>query len=173
MTRRRYTLAELNRAQRDEFVGMVGPAFEHSPWIAEATWPRRPFTDMEGLHGALCATVNSADEGQQLALIRAHPDLAGRAALAGTLTPASTGEQSSAGLNKLTANELAQFQSLNRAYRDKFGFPFVICARLNNKEAILTGFRVRLEHSRAEEIKTALGEIGKIAYLRLKDIVTE
>jgi OHCU decarboxylase len=171
MTRRRYTLAKLNRAERDAFVEVVGPAFEHSPWIAEATWPMRPFADLDGLHRALCATVNEANEEHQLALIRAHPDLAGRAAMAGTLTAASAGEQASAGLDKLSADELSRIQSLNSAYRDKFGFPFVICARLNNKEAILTGFHSRLEHSRAEEIKTALEEIGKIAYLRLQDII--
>ena len=104
-------------------------------------------------------------------LINAHPDLVGRAALQGTLTPESTGEQASAGLNRLTAEETALFQTLNQSYRDKFGFPFVICARLNKKEAILVGFRTRLEHSRDTEIKTALEEIAKIARLRLEDLI--
>jgi OHCU decarboxylase len=150
---------------------VVGPVFEHSPWIAEETWPKRPFGDLERLHEALSDTVRKAGEERQLALIRAHPDLVGRAALAGTLTAASTSEQANAGLDKLSAEEIAAFQKHNAAYREKFGFPFVICARLNKKEAILKAFPLRLEHSHAEEIKTALEEIGKIAYLRLRDIV--
>ena len=97
----------------------------------------------------------------------------GRAALAGTLTPSSTQEQASAGLNKLSSEEVAAFQRHNDSYKQKFGFPFVICARLNKKEAILNAFPVRLENTREQEIKTALEEIYKIAYFRLKDIVLD
>src|SRR5204862_3280548 len=129
------------------------------------------FGDVQTLHRLLCETVRRAGLEEQLALIRAHPDLVGRAALAGSLTPQSLAEQASAGLDKLTAEEIALFQSSNRAYLEKFGFPFVICARLNQKEAILQGFGQRLNHSRKEEIETALEEIYKIAYLRLHDIV--
>ena len=164
-------LAELNSLSRDEFVRLVGPVFEHSPWIAEATWPKRPFASVEELHRALCQTVADAGEEKQLALIRAHPDLVGKLAMAGQLTKESTGEQASAGLDKLSPEEVALFQSNNAAYQKKFGFPFVICARLNKKEAILNGFKVRLKKSREQEIKTALEEIGKIAYLRLQDII--
>ena len=170
-TRRRWPLAELNALTLAEFVGIVGPVFEDSPWIAEETWARRPFEDPAQFHRALCETVRGASEEKQLALIRAHPDLVCRAALAGTLTPESNREQASAGLDRLTASEIATFQRLNEAYRGKFGFPFVICARLNKKEAILNGFRARLQHSQAEEIKSALAEIEQIAYLRLADIV--
>src|SRR5215203_4532910 len=134
------TLTHLNLFSRDEFVRAVGSVFEHSPWIAEATWARRPFASVEQLHGALCQTVSEASENQKLALIRAHPDLVGRTALAGTLTPESTGEQATAGLNQLTSEEIAVFQKYNATYRKKFGFPFVICARLNKKQAILAGF---------------------------------
>ena len=102
---------------------------------------------------------------------RAHPDLVGKAALAGTLTPESTREQSSAGLDRLSAEEIATFTRLNQAYKDKFGFPFVICARQNKKDSILAGFARRLDNSRAEEIAAALGEIAKISYLRLLDKV--
>lgn len=165
------TFAQLNSLSLDEFVRVVGPVFEHSPWIAEATWPRRPFNGAAQLHRALCGTVREASEEKQLALIRAHPDLVSRAALAGTLTPASTSEQASAGLDRLTPDEVAAFQKFNHTYREKFGFPFVICARLNKKEAILNGFRTRMSHSRAEEIKAALEEIFKIAELRLSDVV--
>lgn len=165
------TLTQLNSLSRDEFVRIVGPVFEHSSWIAEATWTKRPFANVEELHRALCETVRVAEEKKQLALIRAHPDLVGKLALAGQLTKESTGEQASAGLDKLSPEEVALFQSNNAAYQAKFGFPFVICARLNKKEAILNGFKVRLQNSREQEIKTALEEIGKIAYLRLQDII--
>ena len=163
-------LIQLNSLPCGEFVRVVGPVFEHSPWIAEATWPKRPFASVEELHRALCQTVTNAGEERQLALIRAHPDLVGRAALAGTLTRESTSEQASAGLGKLTPEEMELFQKHNAAYREKFGFPFVICARRNKKEAILSGFKVRLQNSRSQEIQTALAEIFKIAELRLRDL---
>ncbi len=164
-------LVELSFLSRDEFVRIVGPVFEHSPWIAEATWAKRPFAGVEELQRTLCRTVADAGEDAQLALIRAHPDLVGKLALAGQLTKESTGEQASAGLDKLSSEEVELFQTNNAAYQTKFGFPFIICARLNKKEAILNGFKVRLQNSREQEIKTALEEIGKIAYLRLRDII--
>src|SRR3954471_24047630 len=98
-----FTISQLNQLDLPEFTRIVGPVFEHSPWIAEQTWPERPFTNIEQLHHALCKTVRAADQEKQLALIRAHPDLVGRAALAGTLTRESTGEQASAGLNALSS----------------------------------------------------------------------
>jgi len=165
------TLAELNSFSRADFVRLIGPVFEHSPWIAEVTWAKRPFTSIDEVHRALCQAVQDAVSEKQLALIRAHPDLVGRLALAGALTNESTKEQASAGLDRLTADEIALFESNNTAYQQKFGFPFVICARLNKKEAILAGFRTRLGNSQEQEIKTALEEIGKIAYLRLQDII--
>ena len=164
-------LPQLNSLARSKFVRIVGPVFEHSAWIAEATWPKRPFASVEELRRALCQTVADAGEEKQFALIRAHPDLVGRRALAGSLTPDSTNEQALAGLDKLMPEEIESFQQNNAAYREKFGFPFVICARLNKKEAILNGFKLRLQHSREQELKTALEEIGKIAYLRLQDII--
>ena len=164
-------IAELNDLEQADFLRLVGPVFEHSLWIAEETWPKKPFADLDALHKTLCETVRESEQEKQLALIRAHPDLVGKAALAGTLTPASNSEQASAGLDKLSPEEVVAFQKYNAAYREKFGFPFVICARLNKKEAILKAFPLRLEHSREEEIKTALEEIAKIAYLRLRDIV--
>ena len=168
-----FTLGQANGLSRDDFVSIIGPMFEHSPWIAEATWARRPFNSAAALHRALCSTVRDASEEKQLALIRAHPDLVGRAALAGTLTAASTSEQASAGLDKLTPDEVAAFQKFNQAYREKFGFPFVICARLNKKEAILNGFRTRMNHSREDEMKAALEEVFKIADFRLRDLMEQ
>ena len=164
-------LPQLNSLSRDEFARLVGPVVEHSPWIAEATWVKRPFGNLAALHAVLCDTVHRASEEKQLALIRAHPDLVGKLALAGQLTKESTGEQASAGLDKLSPEEVEWFQTNNAAYQAKFGFPFIICARLNKKGAILNGFKVRLQNSREQEIKTALEEIGKIAYLRLRDII--
>ena len=114
--------------------------------------------------------MNAASEEQQLALIRAHPDLVGRAALAGTLTRESTDEQARAGLGQLSSQEILLFQENNAAYREKFGFPFVICARLNKKEAILAGFELRLKNSQTQEVRDALEEIFKIADLRLRDL---
>src|SRR5882724_12630042 len=111
----KYTLAILNGLAQNEFIQIVGPVFEHSPWIAGATWAGRPFASLEELHDALCETVKTAGEEKQVALIRAHPDLVGRAALAGTLTRESTGEQASAGLGKLTPEEIETFQKCNEA----------------------------------------------------------
>jgi OHCU decarboxylase len=165
------TLAQLSSLSRDEFVRVVGPVFEHSPWIAEVAWAMRPFASVEGLHAVMCDIVRAAGEEKQLALIRAHPDLVGKLALTGQLTKESTGEQASAGLDRLTVQEVELFQQNNAAYKAKFGFPFIICARLNKKEAILNGFKVRLQNSREQEIQAALVEIFKIAELRLRDVL--
>jgi 2-oxo-4-hydroxy-4-carboxy-5-ureidoimidazoline decarboxylase len=168
----RPTLHELNRWDCAAFTRLVGPVFEHSPWIAEATWAKRPFASLSALHRALCETVLESDDTRKLDLIRAHPDLVGRAALAGTLTSPSTQEQASAGLDKLSQDEIGQFQNYNRAYHERFGFPFVICARLNKKAAILAGFERRLKNSREQEVQAALAEIFKIAELRLSDLLS-
>ena len=154
-------LRELNALNREEFTRVIGPVFEHSPWVAEKTWPQQPFASREHLHKALCQTVTAGDQQSKLALIRAHPDLAGRVAL----TDASSREQASANLTQLSQEEMDSFQQYNRQYREKFGFPFVICARLNKKEAILAAFPIRLQNSPEQEKETALGEIFKIADL--------
>ena len=169
----RRTMAELNGMSPADFTRVVGHVFEHSPWIAEKTASRRPFNGFDQLLEALCQTVKMSSADQKLALIRAHPDLVGRAALAGTLTSESSGEQAAAGLNKLTTDEVALFQQQNEAYRKKFGFPFIICARLNKKDAIIAGFARRLQNSRDAEIHAALEEIFKIAGLRLRDLITD
>jgi len=160
-------LAELNALPRDEFTRILGPVFEHSPWVAERTSDQRPFETRAHLHAAMCERVQHATEEEKLALIRAHPDLVGRA----VLTSESQQEQASAGLSDLTRAEVALFDRYNREYRERFDFPFVICARLNKKEAILNAFPQRLGHSRVKEIETALAEIYKIAELRLRDLV--
>jgi 2-oxo-4-hydroxy-4-carboxy-5-ureidoimidazoline decarboxylase len=165
------TLKNLNSCDEAAFVAALGHLFEHSPWVAEETWPRRPFRDAAQLHAELCATMRAADPGRQLALIEAHPDLAGRLARQNQLTVESTREQASAGLNRLTDAEMAEFQALNDAYRQKFGFPFIICARLNAKDAILAAMAARLPNSPTAERVAALAEIEKIAWLRLLDLL--
>jgi 2-oxo-4-hydroxy-4-carboxy-5-ureidoimidazoline decarboxylase len=171
MKSRPWTLAGLNAMDRDEFARVVGPVFESTPWIAAEAWSHRPFADFDGLHRALCDAVWLADEARQVELIRAHPELAGRAASAGSLTPESQNEQASAGLGRLSADEAAKLQELNREYRQRFGFPFVICARLNKKDSILNSCATRLKNTRDAELKIALEEIAKIARLRLEDLV--
>jgi OHCU decarboxylase len=167
----RATIEEVNGLDREEFVSRFGGLYEDSPWVAEAAWRERPFASFAELHDAFVRAVREALREQQLALIRAHPDLAGRAAIAGELTAESAREQTSAGLDRLTPGEYEDFQRLNSAYRARFGFPFVVCVRDHDKETILAAAAARLGHSRPEEIETALGEIGRIAYLRLRDLV--
>jgi len=165
------TVSELNRAGREDFTGAVGFAFENSPWIAQEAWQKRPFASVDELHAAMVAVVEHAPEEKRIELIAAHPDLAGRVAREGRLTAASAGEQSSAGLDRLSKEELARFERLNQAYRARFAFPFVICARENTKESILTALEQRANSDRTTEIATALREIAKIARLRLSDVV--
>ena len=155
------------------FVRLCGPFFEHSPWVAERTWSRRPFGNLQALHDALCDTVRHASQDEQIRLIASHPDLVGRLAREGKVTRESSNEQAAAGLNVLSDSEIQQFERYNAAYREKFGFPFVICARENKKEAILKAFPARLANSRQQEIETALAEIFKIARHRLLDAVSE
>jgi 2-oxo-4-hydroxy-4-carboxy-5-ureidoimidazoline decarboxylase len=165
------TISEINLLARDEFVRVAGPVFEHSPWIAEMAWRQKPFVSLDHLHRAMCEIVEGAGAEKQLSLISAHPDLVGRLALAGQLTKESANEQSGAGLDRLTPDEIGRFQRNNAAYKNRFGFPFIICARLNQKESILAAFERRLRNSREQEIKTALEEIFKIAELRLRDLI--
>ncbi|HVS45251.1 MAG TPA: 2-oxo-4-hydroxy-4-carboxy-5-ureidoimidazoline decarboxylase [Verrucomicrobiae bacterium] len=161
------TVAQLNAADRAQFTASIGFVFEDSPWIARAAWDRRPFADVDALLSAMLAVLDAAPARQRLELIDAHPDLAGRVAREGRLTSASRDEQSSAGLDRLTPQELARFEELNGAYRDRFGFPFVICAREQTTATILAALERRASNPRDVEIATALDEIGKIARLRL------
>ena len=160
-------LGELNALSQEEFTQLIGPVFEDSSWIAEKTWTRRPFATRDDLLAALRQTVVDADDEKKLALTRAHPELSARVAL----TKASRSEQRGAGLNELSDEEIVSFSNLNRQYREKFGFPFVICARLNKKETILAAFAARLQNSPKQEKETALNEIFKIAEMRLGEIV--
>ena len=166
-------LRDLNRLEPTQAVVLLGHLFEHSPWVVAETWEQRPFASIDALHRALCATMRTAPAERKLALIRAHPDLAGRAARAGSLTPSSEREQRAAGLgpDDLSAEEIAAFTAANAAYTERFGFPFVICARENRKTRILAGLAERLHHDRETEIATALGQIELIAWYRLLDVM--
>jgi len=167
------TIDEVNRLSREGFVKRLGPLYEHSPWVAEEAYGARPFDGLDGLHSAMVRAVEAAPERRKMDLILAHPDLAGRAALAGELTPESKREQASAGLDGLRPGEYREFHRLNDAYKEKFGFPLIFAVREHTKETILAGAERRLGHSRPEEIETALAEISKIARLRLEDLVEE
>jgi 2-oxo-4-hydroxy-4-carboxy-5-ureidoimidazoline decarboxylase len=167
------TLKNLNEADHVTFVTICGPIFEHSPWIAERTWLARPFESIAQLHAAMCNIVSASSVGEQLQLIRAHPDLVGRLAREGRLTQQSTAEQTAAGLTHLPADEAEQFDEYNAEYKNRFGFPFIICARENKKDAILAAFPRRLNNTRESEISTALQEIFKIARLRLADAIRQ
>ena len=164
-------LAALNRASRADFVAALGAVFEHSPWVADAAWQAAPFTSVDALHAAMVAVVRASPAERQLSLIRAHPELAGKAARDGEMTDASIAEQTSGGLLSLDDAELTRIQRLNAAYRERFGFPFIIAVRRHDKASLLAAFEERLGHERDAEITTALGEIFVITRLRLDELI--
>lgn len=161
----------LNEMGAREFAAALGGLWEHSPWIVEEAAEARPFASLAELKAAMWGAVLRAPEERQLALLRAHPDLAGRLARAGGLTAESAGEQSSLGLDRLSDEEYAAFTAMNDAYRTKFEFPFIICVRDNTRVSIREAFELRLRHSRGEELQIALDEVRKIAEYRLSDRV--
>ncbi len=158
-----YSIAQLNQMSQAEFVERLGAVFEETPTIADRVWHQRPFADVNDLHQKMTAIVNDMSQAEQLALIRAHPDLGAKAKMA----EASVQEQSGVGLDRLTAQDYARFQFLNQSYRDKFGFPFIIAVRNHTKSSILDAFDQRLENSLSMEITQALLEILTIAHFRL------
>ena len=161
------TSAEINTLDRDAFVERFGALFENSLWVVERAADRRPFEDP---HEGLLRVVSDAEREEKIALIRAHPELAGKATIDRTLTSASAAEQAGAGLDRLTPGEFELFHSLNTAYRERFGFPFVICVRRTDKAGILQAMEIRLMNDRDTEISNALREIGHIVRLRLEDL---
>lgn len=156
---------------RQAFVTHYGDIYEHSPWVAELAWENglTPSQDTpEGLADAMGRVLGQASPEDQLAVIRAHPDLAGKAAVAGTLTEDSTREQAGAGLDQCSPEELARFEDLNAAYKAKFGFPFVMAVKGNDRHIILAAFETRLENSPEQERRTAIEQINHIARFRLE-----
>jgi 2-oxo-4-hydroxy-4-carboxy-5-ureidoimidazoline decarboxylase len=166
------TLQSLNTLDRDAFTQALHFAFELSPWVVERAWDARPFASVEAMHEAMMAVLDAATTADKLALIRAHPELAGKAAIAKQLTAESNAEQASAGLDRLTPEEFARFHALNAAYAERFGFPFIICVRLNDKDSILKAMAARLSNDEASEIAEAITQVGLISKLRLFDAVT-
>ena len=165
------SLETLNAADRQAFVGALGEVIEHSPWVAEAAFARRPFASLAALYQAMTEAVRGADHERKLALIKSHPDLAGKAARQGKLTAASTAEQAGARLDRLSEEEFAAFHRLNDAYKEKFGIPFIVCVRRHGKDSILREFARRLNNDAATEHEAAQSEIFRIAALRLDERV--
>ena len=162
------TMDGINALDRPGFVARFGFLFEHSPWIVEQAAAQRPFADLGEMHAALMKVVAEAPPENQLALLRAHPRLADKVAM----TAESVSEQASAGLDRLSRAEFERFHALNAAYDRRFGFPFIICVRLTDKAGILAAMEKRGTNSVELELATALEEVGKIVWLRLKDAVT-
>ncbi len=159
-----------SQLDRPAFVAHYGDIYEHSPWVAELAWQRglSPAEDTpEGLAEVMGSVLREASPERQLEVIRAHPDLAGKAAVAGELTDDSTREQAGAGLDQCTPEELARFERLNAAYKAKFGFPFVMAVKGSDRHAILAAFETRLPNDPAEERRTAIEQINRIARFRL------
>lgn len=161
----------IDELEEQQFVARFGALFEHSPWVAREAWARRPFGSREGLQAAFEAALHDAPRERQLTLLRAHPELAGREARAGELTAESGREQAGAALDRLSPTEHAQLAELNRRYRERFGFPMIVCVREHRPGSILAWGSTRLERSPDEELATALGEVAKIAGLRLGDLL--
>lgn len=162
------------QVSNEAFVKRFGFLFEHSPWVVERAAARRPFSDQpDGLWAGLMQVVHDATEAERLALVRAHPELAGKAVIDKTLTAESTAEQASAGLDRLNTVEFARFHELNSDYKIRFGFPFVICVRNTDKAGILAAMERRLANDRDAELATAIAEVGEIVRLRLADLQAE
>ena len=162
-----FTLDALNAMSPRDFVAALGDTVEHAPWVAEAAAKRRPFADMAALLRAMTEAVTTASDERKLALIKGHPDLAGKAARAGTLSADSKAEQASAGLDRLSEAEFSRFHLLNNDYRKKFGMPFIVCVRRHSKDSILRQLERRWRNDAATERATAVAEILRIVALRL------
>ncbi len=161
------TVAQLNSLSRERFVETFGWIFEDSPWVGERAWARRPFASLEQLHTAMVEEVERAQPEEQLALLRAHPDLGARA----RMSEASVSEQAGAGLDRLTAAEYERLHGLNAAYRQKFGFPFLFAVKGSGKHDILNALESRLAAAPPEEFRRALAQVYRIALFRLQDAV--
>ena len=160
-----------SRLSREDFVKVFADIYEHSPWVAEKAFNLgldQSVDEVDGLHQRMADILLSASFDAQLALINAHPDLAGKAAVRGELTASSTAEQAGAGIGECSAEEFARFTELNDAYKAKFGFPFIKAVKGSNRQQILAAFEERIHHSTEQELQTALAEINKIALFRLQ-----
>jgi 2-oxo-4-hydroxy-4-carboxy-5-ureidoimidazoline decarboxylase len=164
-------MAPINAMDRAAFVVKFGGIFEKSPWVAEEAWERRPFASLDEMHAAMVAVAKTAPATGQLALLQAHPDLAGKEAQAGTMTASSVAEQASAGLNTLSPPEFAELSNLNATYKAKFGFPFIIAVRMYTKEGIFFEFKRRLQNDTQTEFANDLQNVYIITRLRLNKLL--
>ena len=164
-------LDDLNCAGDAAFVAALGGIYEHSPWVAERVRSHRPFASLDALAVAMQTAMLAATPDQQRALICAHPELAGKAAIAGALTAHSTAEQSGAGLTACTPAQFARLHELNAAYRARFGFPFILAVKGHTRESVIAAFEARLAHAPETEFAEALRQIGRIARLRLEALL--
>ena len=167
------TLDLINRMTDSQFIDLLGGIYEHSPWVAKGIISQRPFASVTSLRDGMSAAVKQSDRQRRLTLIRNHPQLAGKEADQGTLTEDSKMEQSSAGLDQCSSDELRTIQSLNHSYLDKFEFPFVIAVRGLNKQQIIAAMQRRLNNDRQTEFETSIEEIIKIAEIRLDSLIHE
>ena len=163
------TLAEINSLSPQQFTAALGWVFEHSPWVAERAASARPFATSDQLRAAMISEIARASRAEQLALLRAHPDLGTRA----QLSEASGAEQAGAGLSRLTRDEFDRFNALNEAYKAKFGFPFLFAVKGSDKHQILAALEQRLQSSREEEYAEALQQVYRIGAFRLGDYITK
>jgi 2-oxo-4-hydroxy-4-carboxy-5-ureidoimidazoline decarboxylase len=157
----------INGMDRTAFVQKFGGIFEKSPWVAEKAWEKRPFASLDDLHASMVNVVKHSPVPSQLALLQSHPDLAGKEAQAGAMTASSVSEQASAGLNALSKAEMTQITELNAAYKQKFGFPFIIAVRMHTKEGIFFEFNRRLQNETQSEFANDLQNVYAITRLRL------
>jgi 2-oxo-4-hydroxy-4-carboxy-5-ureidoimidazoline decarboxylase len=165
------SIDELNALDLTAFTARLGGIFEHSPWVAEDVWPLRPFAGIDDLHAAMCKSVVDAGDDAQLALLRAHPQLAGKAALRGELTADSTREQHGAGLDQCSPDEFARLHALNAHYEQRFGFPFILAVRGHTRASILDNLAARIDNARDEEFAEALHQVERIARFRLEALL--
>ena len=162
-------LTDINQAGQDEFVAFLGDVYEESPWVADRCVSERPFASVEALRETMRRTVEDASDDEQLALLRAHPDLGEQT----EMTDASESEQAAAGLDELGPEQYETFQRLNDRYREQFGFPFIMAVKNETPDTIQAAMERRVEHSERAEFRTALDEVHKIAKLRLDGMVSE
>jgi 2-oxo-4-hydroxy-4-carboxy-5-ureidoimidazoline decarboxylase len=164
-------LTNLNSMNRAGFTQLLGGVFEHSPWVADQAWAARPFAGVAELHRAMVSVVSAAPRGKQIELLRAHPELAGKEALLGSMTRDSAAEQKGAGLVNLSAQEKQRIGKLNTDYRAKFGFPFIIAVREHTKAGIFGAFEQRLANDTDTELDTCLAQVYIITRLRLEGLI--
>ena len=166
------TLAVVNEMDASAFVAAFGDVAEHTPWVANRAAHGRPFVSLNAMIDAFSEEIGAATQDEKLALLRAHPDLAGRAAIAGKVAEESRREQAGAGLDRLTPAEFARFTQLNEAYKAKFGFPFILAVRGADKQTILGAFADRIQRTPEDELAMALSQVARIIRFRIEDRVT-